>query len=871
MRDSSCVTSWKSIARVVIAVALLATRVLAGGSGLNVAVVVNQNSTNSIELGNYYCEQRGVPPQNVLRINWAGGNVSWTRTELESTLRTPLTSALASRQLTNQIELVLLSMDIPYRVTESTGALATSGVNSTTAALFYGFKPDGCSSNCPAGLPSCNLAPASANLYAGSEGIFRSTPPFAAPSNSWLVMMITASNLAQAKQIVNNGVSGDGTFPTQKVFLAKTTDGDRNVRYSAFDNAVFDARLRGDYSVQRTNSDAAFNLGTMLGYQTGAYDYSIVPASFVPGAMADNLTSYGGTLFEFNSYQAYLWKVLLAGAAASYGTVVEPCAYLEKFPSPQNYFYQARGFSIAECYYQSLTNPYQGILVGEPLAAPFALPCSGAWSFPPGDALLSGTTNLTLNFNSCSTGRPVQQVDLFVDGQWAQTITNIAPRAGNILYVTLNGFQTNYTVPVSATIKSVASNLVLRLNASTYSNATKVAAFAHGDRIELQSLNLNVPGPNVSVATSNSLGSTNLLTTFVAASRPSFLDSEASGFRAFTVAGALVVDDYLKLTVTKTNGDSFSVAITNQSGGATFTAFLQSLLSAINAEPNLQAADGVMAEDLVTGTFSSLDPYAQFNLRARTFGWKEAQVQALLTGSFTIDPTTIGRLDDNLNDLRPRNHLYLTAGLTNLNLTFPFNTATNADGYHELTAVAYEGSHVRTQKRITQIVRIQNNSWSATFDTLLGGTNTALEATLQFAVVANTNNITKIEFFTTGGLFATSNNVDSTTFAIAASYLGIGLHPFYALVTRSDGKQYRTGTKWLRIVGPEPVFSVSVSGPAPTLTWPASAGRPYKVLSATNGSSNFAPRAAVTPTNSTGRWSETNNTAPQRYYRVQTP
>jgi len=871
MGNNACVTFWKRTASGVVAIVSLATRVLAGGSGLNIAVVVNQNSTNSVELGNYYCERRGVPPQNVLRIDWAGGNTAWTTSDFDTKLRTPLTTMLASRQLTNQIEFVLLSMDIPYRVTLTTGSSESGGVNSTTAALFYGFKPDGCASNCPAGLPSCNLAPASINLYAGSEGIFRSTPPIIATSNSWLVMMITASNLAQAKQIVNNGVSGDGSYPSEKVFLAKTTDGGRNVRYTAFDNVVFDTHLRQAYSVRRTNSNAAFNLGAMLGYQTGLYNYSFAPASFVPGAMADNLTSYGGTLFEPNGDQAYLWNVLLAGAAASYGTVVEPCAYLEKFPSPQNYFYQARGFSIAECYYQSLTNPYQGILVGEPLAAPFALPCSGAWSFPPGDALLSGTTNLTLNLSSLSTGRPVQQVDLFVDGQWVQTITNLPPRPNNILDVTLNGFPTNYTVPANASLRSIASNLVLRLNRPTYSNATRMVAFAHGDRIELQGLNVATPGADLSVTVSNHIGSAAVLTTFIAASRTNLLDTTAYGLREFTVAGALVIGDYLELTVTKTNSTSFSVAVTNQSVNATFPSFVQALVSAINADPNFESSDGVVAEDLVTGNLSGGDPYAQFNLRARSPGIQAAQLQALLTGSFTISPTTTLRLDDNLNDLRPRNHLYLTAGLTNLNLTFPFDTTTNADGYHELTSVAYEGSHVRTQKRVSTNVRIQNNAWSATIATLLGGTNTALEATLRFEVVANTNSITKIELFSTGGSLGASNNVASATFAIAASYLGIGLHPFYALVTRSDGQQYRTETKWLRIVGAEPPFAVSVLGPAPTLTWPAAAGRPYQILSATEASNTFTPRAAVTPTNSTGSWSETNNISPQRYYRVKTP
>jgi len=41
---------------------LAAGSLWAGGSGLNVIVVVNQNSTNSVRLGSDYCELRGVPP-----------------------------------------------------------------------------------------------------------------------------------------------------------------------------------------------------------------------------------------------------------------------------------------------------------------------------------------------------------------------------------------------------------------------------------------------------------------------------------------------------------------------------------------------------------------------------------------------------------------------------------------------------------------------------------------------------------------------------------------------------------------------------------------------------------------------------------------
>src|SRR5437867_9779188 len=154
-----------------------AGQLLAGGSGLNVVVVVNTNSSNSVQLGNYYAERRQVPPQNYLRINWAGTNVDWTESEFATYLYNPLVSMLSSRQLTNQIDYVVLSMDIPYRV--NSGSIKP---NSTTSALFYGFQAD------PNTDPlQCSMASSSTNLYAGSDGIFRSTPPFSAISTSVLL------------------------------------------------------------------------------------------------------------------------------------------------------------------------------------------------------------------------------------------------------------------------------------------------------------------------------------------------------------------------------------------------------------------------------------------------------------------------------------------------------------------------------------------------------------------------------------------------------------------------------------------------------------------------------------------------------------
>lgn len=834
----------------------------AGGSGLNVVVVVNQHRTNSVQLGNYYCERRQVPPQNVLRItNWAGGNVEWTRADFTNALLNPLLALLSDRRLAQQIDYVLLSLDIPYRVTEGGSA------NSTTAALFYGFKADAAPPD-PSLPPSCSLPPASSNSYAFTEAAFRDAPPDTASAQPFLALMLTASNLPQAKFIVDQGVASDGTFPTQTVFLAKTSDVFRNVRYVLFDDAVFDARLRAANSLLRTNQDSPDGLANLLGYQTGLYRFTVALGAFVPGALADSLTSFGGDIFTPND-QTTLLTFLNAGAAGSYGTIVEPCNYLEKFPSPLDYFYQARGFSLAECYFMSLQNPYQGLLIGEPLAAPFARRATGAWTGLPSGALLAGVTNLSLQFAAGGPGRPLRQVDLFVDGTFLQTLTNLPPAQSNLLSVTLNGSTANYAVPANAALQSVAAGLADLLNAS--SNATRVGALALGDRIELHSFDLTATGDAVPLSAASFAGGAPVLTTFVTASRTNFLDTIAFAASQLAVSNAPAVGDWLQLDLIKTNGTRISLSTTNSATNGTVSQLVQDLVNQVNGAADLQSPDGVVAEDFV-----GYDPYGQplasFTLRARAAGLGPSQIQAVLssTPTFLLLPSATNRLDANLSDLQPRNHLYLTAGANNLAFSFPFDTTALPDGYHELTAVAYEGSHVRTQTPVRQTVRVQNTPLAAAFSVLPADTNAAVEATLQFSVAANTSAVASIELFSTGGSLGVVSNQASATFSVAGTNLDLGLHPFYAVVTAGDGAQYRTETKWVRLLGLEAPFPLAVASPPPALSWPAVAGRRYDILSTDSLTNAFQVRDQVTPTNGIGQWTDFNAGSAARYYRVRT-
>jgi len=776
----------------------LAWNLYAGGSGLNTVVVVNQNSANSVELGNYYAERRQLPPENILRVNWTGGNVSWTDAEFQSTLFNPLIAMLSARQLTNQIDYVVLSMDFPFQTYNGTV------INGTTAALFYGLKTD-------SGPEWQGIT----NSYYASEQIFRQAKPASAPGPSFLTVMLTAGSLAQAKALVDQGVSGDATFPNAAVLLAKSSDLLRNIRYRLFDNAVFNVQLSptATYSIARVNADIPATSPALLGLQTGLPYFSMPPNSFVPGAMADSLTSFGGIIS--GGGQTTLLEFIHAGASGSYGTVTEPQPVTDKFPNPQNYYYQSRGFNIAECYYQSLRVPYQGLIVAEPLSAPFQLPATGSWSGVTSNAVISGTPQLTVNFAAADGRRPLQQIDLFVDGKFNRTLTNLPPKSGNVINLTINQRPIGMVVPASATVASLANDLSAVINQSANTNATKVVALVRGDRIELHStsganllspFNLHIstnPPPGTPTGSNSpplartSVGTASALSTFVTAGSEFFpTNSPAYGIRSFTVNGTVQIGTWLGLTVTKTNGTLVNLAVTNQSVSATTLTLAGDLTTAINSSPALQGADGVVAEDL-TSWFSG---GGGFNLRARAIGQAAAGIKVQLTGSsLALNPSGTNTLTENLADLQPRNHLYVTAGATNLAATFALNTATLADGYHELTAVAYEGSHVQTQTRVTVPVRIQNTPLNATLTLVNLPDPSPVTGTYQIQITANTNNVSTIKLYSTGGLLGTANNQSTATFNVTGANLGIGRHPFYAIVETTTGLQYRTETRRVRL------------------------------------------------------------------------
>ena len=304
------------------------------------AVVVNMADPLSVATADYYVHQRHVPKGNVIPVRFDP-----RRDELPEPEFTKLRADVESRAGT-QVQAYALTWARPYRV----------GCMSIPAAFAFGIDPKFCASGCNPTQPS---------PYFDSETVRPHDDLHIRPA-----MSIAALDFARAKALIDRGVKSDGTMPRGTAYLVLTDDHARNVREVEYDSLGAPERQRVKIGILQ-DKDVHDRRDVMF-YFTGA---ATVPAllsnHFLPGAIADHLTSFGGMLTTDTGQTSSL-RWLEAGATGSYGTVVEPCNILGKFPNigvlMRHYL---AGETLIEAYWKSVAMPGQGLFIGEPLAAPF--------------------------------------------------------------------------------------------------------------------------------------------------------------------------------------------------------------------------------------------------------------------------------------------------------------------------------------------------------------------------------------------------------------------------------------------------------------------------------------------------------------------
>ena len=307
------------------------------------AVIVNTRDPLSVEIGEYYAKRRRISFQNIIKVGFLPGRTTLTSKEFGAI------KAWVDEQTMPRVQAYALTWAAPYRVE----------CMSITSAFAFGFDPAFCAEGCKPTRPS---------PYFNSRARLPFTQLRMRPT-----MAIAATSFEQAKALIDRGVASDRSRPTGTAYLLSTSDGSRNVRSASY--PLVEKILKGRLRVRTLKADTLTNANDVLFYFIGkARVEGLETLHFVPGAIADHLTSTGGMLTD-DSGQMSALRWLEAGATGSYGTVVEPCNLPQKFPNPVvaagRYL---SGETLIEAYWKSVLMPGQGVFIGEPLAAPYLRP-----------------------------------------------------------------------------------------------------------------------------------------------------------------------------------------------------------------------------------------------------------------------------------------------------------------------------------------------------------------------------------------------------------------------------------------------------------------------------------------------------------------
>lgn len=180
------------------------------------------------------------------------------------------------------------------------------------------------------------------------------------------------NSVAEAIDYLKRSAAADATGPTGTVYYMRNADVRSTTRQWGFVTAVKlleGTSVRGaivEGKLPEKKDDVA---GVMAG--SDSFDWKSSASTILPGAICEHLTSFGGMLRE-GAGQTPLSEFLRYGAAGASGTVVEPYALQQKFPTPFIHVHYARGCSLAESFYQSVFGPFQLLIVGDALCQPWA-------------------------------------------------------------------------------------------------------------------------------------------------------------------------------------------------------------------------------------------------------------------------------------------------------------------------------------------------------------------------------------------------------------------------------------------------------------------------------------------------------------------
>ncbi|HEY5653754.1 MAG TPA: hypothetical protein VIR63_05230 [Pontiella sp.] len=361
-----------------------------------VLLLVNKQSQASLQVANAYAASRQIPKCNLVYLNIPesayGGSATISPDEFTALIWNPACDAIKERHLEDQILAWVYSVDFPIRIKTHKSDRKQMSVSGLT--FLRNKMPDlsvvekgqylsklfaGPNDHLKFYLNSMSLGTAKTGL-----GMAVHVPPEAAWIQSGLgvrmpipSMMLgyvgeNGNDVETVLENIRRGLKSDYSGQRNGIYFVVSEDVRSTCREWQYKPAVEELKTRGVAAGISTNFPAGKS--NVMGVMVGAEQLDPLSIkSFAPGAMAEHLTSWSA---EFQRPQTKLTEWIKSGATGSAGSVVEPYSNPNKFPSARFFTHYASGCTMLESFYQSIACPLQCLLLGDPLAKPYALPLS---------------------------------------------------------------------------------------------------------------------------------------------------------------------------------------------------------------------------------------------------------------------------------------------------------------------------------------------------------------------------------------------------------------------------------------------------------------------------------------------------------------
>jgi uncharacterized protein (TIGR03790 family) len=400
---------------------LWSTAAFAGLGPAGVLVLYNADDPDAADVAQAYADARSLPPGHqcgLTGLDPSTTEVSWA--DFDALVRTPLEACLAALPQPDEIDALVTVRGLPYvvdldeyvvgmeaalQVGHGTmlGAEIAGSPQSLSGPVYAAsvFNPDfvGIGAQCSPDdlaltnpyqgwyVASCGLQAADKlprAFHRDARHDWLDAGVYDLSHELFVVTRLDGFDYDDALALVDRGVAADGAFPTAPFLCLQGGDEARAARDPECELTTRLLASAGVPSEWVAPFDPALAGHEVSAYFTGADGLTgaIDGNTFAPGAIVDNLTSYGavpqnffcdptGTTCPAYESQTSIARFVRAGATGAHGTVAEPLN--NPFPNAGAMILYASGYSLGESFlYAEQLLYWQNLVLGDPLATPFA-------------------------------------------------------------------------------------------------------------------------------------------------------------------------------------------------------------------------------------------------------------------------------------------------------------------------------------------------------------------------------------------------------------------------------------------------------------------------------------------------------------------